>query len=113
MYSVLRASEQTRAANRTLRFEGEAYGSGVSMFLVDNEPGEGPGLHVHPYSETWVVRSGRAQFTAEGEDLEAGPGDILVVGANTPHKFENLGPGRLDLVCVHDSPTIIQEDLEE
>jgi mannose-6-phosphate isomerase-like protein (cupin superfamily) len=113
MYSVLRASEQTRAANRTLRFEGEAYGSGVSMFLVDNEPGEGPGLHVHPYSETWVVRSGRARFTAEGEDLEAGPGDILVVGANTPHKFENLGPGRLDLVCVHDSPTIIQEDLEE
>jgi hypothetical protein len=25
----------------------------------------------------------------------------------------NLGPGRLDLVCVHASPRIIQEDLEE
>jgi len=24
----------------------------------------------------------------------------------------NLGPVRLDLVCVHDSPRIIQEDLE-
>jgi mannose-6-phosphate isomerase-like protein (cupin superfamily) len=113
MHSVLRADEQERASNRTLRFEGEDYGSGVSMFLVDNEPGEGPGLHVHPYSETWIVRSGRAQFTADGEDLEAGPGDILVVGPDTAHKFVNLGPGRLDLVCVHDSPWIIQEDLEE
>ena len=113
MHSVLRAAEQERAPNRTLRFEGDAYGSGVSMFLVDNEPGEGPSLHVHPYSETWIGRSGRARFTADGEDLEAGPGDILVVGADTPHKFVNLGPGRLDLVCVHDSPRIIQEDLED
>jgi len=112
MHSALPASAQKRAPNRTLRFEGEEHGSGVSMFLVDNEPGEGPGLHVHPYSETWVVRSGQARFTADGEDLEAGPGDILVVGPNTPHKFVNLGPGRLDLVCVHDSPRIIQEDLE-
>ena len=112
MHSVLPASDQKRAPNRTLRFEGEAHGSGVSMFLVDNEPGDGPGLHVHPYSETWVVRSGRACFTADGEELEAGPGDILVVGPDTPHKFVNLGPGRLDLVCVHDSPRIIQEDLE-
>ena len=63
MHSVLRANEQQRAANRTLRFEGEDHGSGVSMFLVDNEPGEGPGLHRHPYSETWIVRSGRVRFT--------------------------------------------------
>ena len=120
MHSVLPASDQKRAPNRTLRFEGEKHGSGVSMFLVDGQPsrrkgdrsGQGPGLHVHPYSETWVVRSGRARFTADGEDLEAGPGDIIVVGPDTPHKFVNLGPGRLDLVCVHESPRIIQEDLE-
>ena len=112
MHSVLRADEQERAPNRTLRFEGEEYGSGVSMFLVDNEPGEGPDLHRHPYSETWIVRSGRARFTADGQDLEAEAGDILVVGPNTPHKFENLGPGRLDIICVHASPRVIQEELE-
>ena len=104
--------EKQRATNHTLRFEGEDHGSGVSMFLVDNEPGEGPGLHRHPYSETWVVRPGRVRFTADGQDVEAGDGDILVVGPDTPHKFLNLGPGRLDLVCVHDSPRIIHEDLE-
>jgi mannose-6-phosphate isomerase-like protein (cupin superfamily) len=113
VHSVLRADEQVRAPNRTLRFEGEAYGSGVSMFLVDNEPGEGPDLHRHPYSETWIVRSGRARFTADGQDLEAESGDILVVGPDTPHKFENLGPGRLDIICVHASPRFIQEELEE
>src|SRR5439155_19024233 len=84
LHSVLRADEQRRAPSRTLRFEGEGHGSGVSLFLVDNEPGEGPGLHRHPYSETWIVRSGRARFTADDQDLEAGDGDILVVGPGTP-----------------------------
>jgi mannose-6-phosphate isomerase-like protein (cupin superfamily) len=53
------------------------------------------------------------RFTADGADLEAGPGDIVVVGPETPHKFTNVGSERLDLVCVHDSPRIIQEELAE
>jgi mannose-6-phosphate isomerase-like protein (cupin superfamily) len=65
-------------------FEGDPYGSGVSFFLVSNEPGKGPDLHKHPYSETWIVRSGRARMTADGQDIEAGPGDIVVVGSETP-----------------------------
>lgn len=113
MHSILRPDEQERTPTGTVRFEGELSGSGVSLFLVNNQPGEGPGLHCHPYSETWIVRSGSVRFTADGEDLDAGPGDIVVVGPETPHKFANLGPGRLDLVCVHDSPRIIQEELEE
>ena len=113
MHSILRPDEQERTPTGTVRFEGEPSGSGVSLFLVNNQPGEGPGLHRHPYSETWIVRSGSVRFTADGEGLDAGPGDIVVVGPETPHKFANLGPGRLDLVCVHDSPRIIQEELEE
>ena len=34
--------------SRTLRFEGERYGSSVSFFLVTAEPGQGPALHRHP-----------------------------------------------------------------
>jgi len=85
MHSVLRTDEQERTPTGTVRFEGEAHGSGVSLFLVDNQPGEGPDLHRHPYSETWIVRSGSVRFTADGEDIEAGPGDIVVVGPETPH----------------------------
>lgn len=67
MYSVLRHREPQAGESRTVRFEGRNYGGGVSFFLVDNEPGQGPGLHVHPYSETWIVRTGEAEFTVGDE----------------------------------------------
>lgn len=112
MHSFIRSGELQPSPGGTIKFEGEAYGGEVSFFLINNEPGMGPPLHRHPYSETWVVRSGKARFTADGEDVEAGPGDILVVTANTPHKFRNIGTGRLELICIHSSPYMIQEDLE-
>ena len=112
MHTVIRSGEIPRSRGGTLTFEGEPHGSGVSFFLVHNEPGAGPDLHKHPYAETWIVRSGKARFTADGEDVEAGPGDIVVVGAETPHKFKNAGSEPLDIVCIHASPRMIQEDLE-
>ena len=113
MYSVIRSGDLQPSPWGTVKFEGESSGSGVSFFLVNNEPGMGPGLHKHPYSETWIVRAGKAQFTADGQDVEAGPGDILVVGPETPHKFKNIGTERLDIICIHASPRMIQDELEE
>ena len=112
MHSVIRAGELQPTPGGTIKFEGEGHGSGISFFHVRNEPGAGPDLHRHPYSETWIVQAGKALFTADGQELEAGPGDILVVGPETPHKFKNIGDGRLDMVCIHASPVMIQEDLE-
>ena len=112
MHRVIRRGELSPSPGGTITFEGEPYESGVSFFLVNNRPGAGPDLHRHPYSETWIVRSGRALFTADGEELEAVPGDIVVVTAETPHKFKNVGDERLDMVCIHSSPRMIQEDLE-
>jgi mannose-6-phosphate isomerase-like protein (cupin superfamily) len=113
MHKVLRSGELRPSPGGTITFEGEPHGSGVSFFLVNNEPGNGPELHRHPYSETWILRSGNARFTADGQEIEAGPGDIIVVGPQTPHKFKNIGTGRLDIICIHASPRMIQEDLEE
>src|SRR5687768_129384 len=112
MHRVIRSGDLPPSPGGTVTFEGDGYGSGVSFFLVHNAPGEGPDLHRHPYSETWVVRAGRARMTADGVDLEAGPGDIVVVGPETPHKFKNLGPDRLEIICIHASPVMIQESLE-
>ena len=81
--------------------------------LVDNEPGQGPGLHLHPYPETWVVRAGRALVTADEEEIEAGPGDVVVVEPNTPHCFRNLGPGRLEIVCIQAAGRMITEWLDD
>jgi len=113
MYSLIRPDEQQRSPRGTVTFEGEPHGSDVSMFLVNNEPGEGPELHRHPYSETWIVRSGKARMTADGQDIDAEPGDIVVVGPQTPHKFKNVGTERLDIICIHASPRMIQESLED
>lgn len=113
MYRVVRSGEISPNRGGTVKFEGQSYDSGVSFFLVNNLPGMGPGLHKHPYSETWIVRSGKAHFTADGQEIEAGPGDILVVGPETPHKFKNIGTDRLDIICIHASPQMIQVELEE
>src|SRR5688500_20247682 len=113
MHRVIRSGEIERSPGGTLNFVGEPHGSGVSFFLVDSEPGAGPGLHRHPYAETWIVRSGKARMTADGEAFEAGPGDIVVVGAGPPHKIKNAGTELLNIGCMHASPRMIQEDLEE
>ena len=112
MAHILWAAERAPSASRTIRFEGDAYGTGISFFSVDNEPGQGPRLHVHPYAETWIVKSGRARIVAGEESFEVGPNDIAVVPAGVPHKFTNLGPGRLEIVCIHAAGTMVQEDLE-
>ncbi|WP_378947344.1 cupin domain-containing protein [Mesorhizobium sp. ANAO-SY3R2] len=109
MYQLIRRETLRMGQSRTARFEGQDHGSGVSFFLVDNEPGQGPGQHVHPYSETWIVRAGKAEFDVGGEKLAACAGDVVVVGANVPHGFRNVGEDRLDIICVHASDRIIQE----
>ncbi|MES2057307.1 MAG: cupin domain-containing protein [Pseudomonadota bacterium] len=111
MLNVLRHQEPQPGQSRTVRFEGLDHGSGVSFFLVDNEPGQGPGLHVHPYSETWIVRKGEAEFIVGDEKVRGYPGDILVGPAGIPHRFVNVGTGRLEVTCIHASDTIEQEFL--
>jgi mannose-6-phosphate isomerase-like protein (cupin superfamily) len=112
-YRVIPSGELKPSPKGTVTFEGKHYGSGVSLFLIDyHEAGQGPNLHKHPYPETWIVRAGRARFTAGDKELEAGAGDVLVVQSDTPHKFRSLGPGNLDIICIHPSPIFIQEDLE-
>jgi len=113
MVQVLRAADRPPSRSRTIRFEGAAYGAGISFFAVDNDPGQGPGLHVHPYAEIWVVRSGNARFVADGVEANVGPGDIVIVEAGVAHKFTNIGPGRLDVVCIHDAGTMMQTDIAE
>lgn len=95
------------------RLEGERIGAGVTVLFFSSEtPGAGPKLHVHPYEELFIIRRGRARFTVGDEELEAEAGDIVFGPANTPHKFVNLGPGRLETTDIHLSERWIQTNLE-
>ena len=83
-------------------FQGGPHGADVSVvFYVTDEIGGGPRLHRHPYPETFIIRIGRALFTLGDEKIEAQAGQILVAPAGLPHKFENLGPGRLETTDIH------------
>lgn len=111
-FTVIPAAAHHRERSRTFRFEGSAYGSPISLFSVDNDPGQGPVLHTHPYPETWICISGSVQVEVAGDLRVMGPNDIAVVPADTPHKHLNVGEGRLRMVCIHPSGSMVQTDLE-
>lgn len=101
--------EQIRiGARRSRRFEGAEHGAAVSYFYVENEPGQGPGLHWHPYPETWVVIDGEAEITIGGETFRAAAGDTATGPAFVPHRFVAVGTGTLRLIGIHASDTIVQ-----
>lgn len=78
-----------------------------------DELGAGPGLHVHPYDETFVVLVGRARFFVGEAILEASAGEVVFGPAGVPHRFENMGAGRLQTIDIHHSARWIQTDLDQ
>ncbi|MFZ1994703.1 MAG: cupin domain-containing protein [Solirubrobacteraceae bacterium] len=96
----------------TQTIEGAEHGATISLILDCSAPGQGPRLHRHPYDETWLVIDGTVNFQAGNETHVAGPGDVVIVPANTAHKFTTDGAGPSRLVCIHASPTVIGERLE-
>jgi mannose-6-phosphate isomerase-like protein (cupin superfamily) len=96
------------------RVEGFGLGTGVTvLFYATEETGRGPVLHVHPYDEIFIIREGRALFTVGGETIEAEAGEIVFGPAGVPHKFRNLGPGRLETIDIHASDRWIQTNLDD
>lgn len=92
---------------------GEVLNGPVTVLAYGNDtPGYGPRLHVHPYDETFIVIAGRARFFVGDDVIEAGAGEAVLGPAGIPHRFENLGPGRLQTIDIHHSPRWIQTDLD-
>lgn len=93
--------------------EGIAMAGKVTVLAYGTDtPGAGPRLHVHPYDETFIVVEGRARFFVGDAIIEAAAGEIVLGPAAVPHRFENLGPGRLQTIDIHHSPRWIQTDLD-
>jgi len=92
---------------------GLTFGSKVTVLAYGtDEVGVGPRLHVHPYDETFIVVEGRARFFVGDQTQEAGQGEVVFGPASLPHRFENIGPGRLQTIDIHHSPEWIQTDLD-
>lgn len=57
------------------------------------------------------MREGRGLWVVEGQQFEAGAGDILVIKAREVHSFRSVGDAPLVQVDVHLSLRFIQENL--
>ena len=99
--------------SRSRSLEGcEAGGVDLSIIFVDLDPGRGPRLHRHAYAEVFVIQEGRAVYTAGDERREVGPGDVVVVPAGVPHRFESSGDMPLRQLSLHLAPEMVTEWLE-
>jgi mannose-6-phosphate isomerase-like protein (cupin superfamily) len=112
---LIKRSDWAKEADQWVgRFEGKTIGTNVTVLFFSSEKiGSGPKLHVHTYDELFIIRQGRARFTVGDETIEAEAGDIVFGPADVPHKFENLGPGRLETTDIHLSDHFAQIDLED
>ena len=96
------------------QFIGADHGdTGISAYLLRAKPGQGPVLHRHPYDEIHFISAGRARYTVDGRELEAGAGEILVIKAGEVHGFRAVGDEDFVQIGVHLSPRFIQENLPD
>lgn len=76
-----------------------------------DEIGGGPPLHAHPYDEVFVIVEGRARFYVGDQIVEAEAGDVVLGPKGVPHRFENIGPARLQTIDIHHGPRWYQVNL--
>jgi len=79
--------------------------------LLLRNPAKAPPLHTHPYVEVAFTIEGRATITVGNETREVQSGGIVVIPANTPHRFVNTGETTLRQIDIHASPRFIQTNL--
>jgi mannose-6-phosphate isomerase-like protein (cupin superfamily) len=112
-YTILNRDELPRD-DTTYEFEGFRYDeTEVSFIWVDMPPGGVVRLHKHPYKEIFIIQEGVSTLTVGSETLEAHAGQVIIVPAETPHKFTNLSDKRLKQVDIHVNKEFITHWLEE
>ena len=111
-FTIDRADGRDDGEDWTENYQELPGGAGISIILESStQAGVGPRLHQHPYAETFIIRRGTATFTVGSDTFEGHAGQILVVPANTPHKFAT-GPDGYEAVHIHANTEFVTEWLE-
>jgi len=103
--------EQLPFVGMSYEFVGEKQGAPFSAYIVTAKPGQGTPLHTHPYVEVAFTLEGCATITVGDETHEVNAGGIVVIPANTAHRFVNTGSTMLRQIDIHASPRFIQTNL--
>jgi mannose-6-phosphate isomerase-like protein (cupin superfamily) len=103
--------EQLPFVGMSHEFHGEKHDAPLSAYIVAAKPGQGPPLHKHPYVEVAFTLEGCATITVGDEQREMKAGGIVVIPADTPHRFVNSGDTILRQIDIHASPKFVQTNL--
>ena len=103
--------DQLPFVGMSYEFRGEKEGAPFSGYIVTAKPGQGPPLHTNPYVEVAFTIEGRATITVGDATRQVNAGSIVVIPANTPHRFINSGDTILRQIDIHASPRFIQTNL--
>ena len=101
--------EQLPFEGMSYEFHGERQGAPISAYIVNAKPGQGPPLHTHPYVEVAFTIEGHATITVGEETRKMEAGGVVVIPANTPHRFVNSGDAILRQIDIHVSPDFSTE----
>jgi mannose-6-phosphate isomerase-like protein (cupin superfamily) len=112
-YTVLDRNDLPYDGN-TYEFQGvQHHDTDVSFIWVDMPPGGMVPLHKHPYQEIFIIQQGVALFMIGSTTLEAHTGQIIIIPADTPHKFMNASHSRLRQIDIHVNKQCITHWLED
>jgi quercetin dioxygenase-like cupin family protein len=84
----------------------------VSIFFVEAHPGHGAPLHRHKYDEIIIVQDGHSRLVIGDLIKETQPGEIIVIKADTPHGFINIGSTVLKQIDIHLNSRFEQEAVD-
>lgn len=79
----------------------------VSVQMWTLQPGAGEGMHTHhdpPLEELYLVVSGTATLTLDGEVHQLDPGEAMLSKAGTDHDLVNTGEVPLRVIVVWGEP---------
>ena len=111
-FVIDRADGRADGEDWTENYEELPGDASISIILESTtKAGVGPRLHQHPYAETFIIRRGWATFTIGSEELQGHAGQVLVVPADTPHKF-TTGSDGYEGVHIHANYRFVTEWLE-
>jgi mannose-6-phosphate isomerase-like protein (cupin superfamily) len=102
--------EELRRSAMAALFQG-GHEAPLSIFVTEFPRGRGPDLHLHPYPEVFLVETGTAEFTVGEERFTVTGEHVVVVPAETPHRFTGAGDDIVRVVSMQPSPTVIQTDV--
>jgi mannose-6-phosphate isomerase-like protein (cupin superfamily) len=98
---VVRPEDRKRMGNLEFISLSE-HTSRFNLAFITKETGEGPPAHTHADEEdSFLILEGELTFTADGEEIVAGPGTFVLIPPGVEHTFANRGETPVKIVNIH------------